>query len=101
MPRRDSAVGASQPSCGERFADQGADASLVGRFGGEKYSQRDGFTIWKRGDVVRREGARRLMVPLAAQRDRYCAAEGVRTAAGLHRHNRVMSICLAGHGHGY
>ncbi len=47
-PSRERAVGASQLAGGQRLADQGADASLIGRFGGEKYSQRDGFTVLNR-----------------------------------------------------
>ena len=70
---------------------------LVGWFGGEKYSQRDGFTVGEGSDVVRRERTRGLMVPVPAQRDRDCAAEGVRTAARLHHHNRVVRISLADH----
>lgn len=70
---------------------------LVGRFGGEKYSQRDGFTVRESGDVVRRERAWGLMVPVPAQRDRDCAAKGVRAAARLHHHNRIVSISLADH----
>ena len=99
LPRRDTAIGAGQLSYGECFADQRADPSLVGRFGGEKYSQRYVFTIRKCRDIVRRETAWRFVVPVPAQRDGYCAAEGVRTTAGLHSHNRVVSICLAGHRH--
>jgi hypothetical protein len=40
--------------------------------------------------LLRPEGA-------GAQRDRDCAAEGVWTAAGLHRHNRVVNVSLADH----
>ena len=97
LPRRESAVGASKLSGSEGFGDQRANASLVGRFGGEKYSQRDGFSVRKSSDVVRCEGARRLMVPVPAQRDRDCAAKGVSAATRLHHHNRVMSVCLANH----
>ena len=97
LPCRDTAFGAGQLSGGEGFADQGADASLIGQFGGEKYSQRDGFSVWKGSDVVRRKRARAWVIPVPAERNRYCAAESVRTAAGLHRHNRVVSISLADH----
>lgn len=97
LPRRDTAFGASQLPGGEGLADQGADASLVSRFGSEKDSQRDGFTVWKGSDMVRRERARWWVVPVPAQCDCDCAAEGVRTAAGLHRDNRVVSISLPDH----
>src|ERR1700722_10660728 len=89
LPCRDTAFGAGQLSGGEGYADQGADASLVGRFGSEKYSQRDGFSVWKGSDVVRRERARAWVVPVPAER--------VRTAVGLHCNNRVVSIGLASH----
>jgi hypothetical protein len=97
LPCRDTAFGAGQLSGGEGFADQGADASLVGWFGSEKYSQRDGFSVWKGSNVVRRERARAWVVPVPAERNRYCAAECVRTAVGLHCDNRVVSIGLASH----
>jgi folate-dependent tRNA-U54 methylase TrmFO/GidA len=45
LPSRETAIGAGQLSGGEGFADQSADASLVGWFGSEKYSQRDGFSV--------------------------------------------------------
>ena len=97
LPCRDTAFGARQLSGGEGFADEGADTSLVGWFGSEKYSQRDGFSVWKGSDVVRREGARAWVVPVPAEGNRYCAAECVRTAIGLHSDNRVVSIGLASH----
>jgi hypothetical protein len=97
LPRCNSAIGTGQLSGGEGFGDEGADASLVGRLGGEKYSHCDGFTVRQGSDIVRRERAGRCVIPVPAQRDRDCAAEGVGTAAARHRHNRVVSISLADH----
>jgi hypothetical protein len=97
LPRCDSAIGAGQLPGREGFGDEGADAPFVGWFGGEKYSHCHGFTVRQGGDIVRRERAGRCVIPVPAQRDRDCAAEGVGAAAGRHRHNRVVSISLADH----
>ena len=97
MPGGDSAVGTSQLSCGERLADERTDALLVRRVGSEKHPQRDGFTAWEAGDVMRREWAWRWMVPMPAQRNRDCAAESLGTAARLHRDNSVMDEGFANH----
>jgi hypothetical protein len=97
LPRCETAIGGGQLAGGEGFADQQADTLLVGRFGSEKHSHCHGFTVRQGCDIVRCERARRSVIPVPAQRDRDCAAESVRTAAGLHRHNRVVSISLADH----
>jgi len=82
---------------GHCLADERTDALLVRRVGSEKHPQRDGFTPWEAGGVMRREWAWRWMVPMPAQRNRDCAAESPGTAARLHRDNSVMDEGFANH----
>jgi hypothetical protein len=76
---------------GERLGNPSPHLGFVGRFGGEEQPKTNEVAVTLGGGVVRRQRARRLVLPIAAERDRDRPSGRPEIVAASHGQHCIMS----------